>query len=108
MFIKAIALVFTLQTQPVRVVYSYDRKTYDSLEVIVNRNQKTIYHKNHKLLTDIDSAHIGYATKTDTVEVVLRGYKKDLYCFPLIDKLIYPYYRISYGLNFECTKLNSI
>jgi len=107
-FIKAITFSLALQTSQIKVVYSYDRKTYDSLEVIVNKNQKTIYHKNHTLFADIDSTDIGYARKADTVEVILRGYKKDLYCFPLIDRLIYPYYRISYGLNFECTKLNGI
>jgi hypothetical protein len=106
-FIKAIAFSLALQTSQIRVVYSYDRKTYDSLEVIVNKNEKTIHQKNYKLFTDIDSANIGYATKSDTVEVILRAYKKDLYCYPHIDRLHYPYYRISYGLNFECIKLKS-
>jgi hypothetical protein len=106
-FIKAIAFSLALQTSQIRVVYSYDRKLHDSLEVIVNKNEKTIYHKNHTLFTDIDSTDIGYATKTDTVEVILRGYKKDLFCIPHIDKLKYPYYRMSYGLNFECIKIKA-
>jgi hypothetical protein len=96
-----------MQTQPVRVVYSYNRLQYDSLEIIVNKNEKTIYQKNHTLLTNFDSINIGYATKADKVEVILRGYKKDLYCYPLIDRLRYPYYRMSYGLNFECVKLKT-
>ena len=100
-------LLFNLQTQPVRVVYSYNRLQYDSLEIIVNKNEKTIHQKNYKLFTDIDSTNIGYATKADKVEVILRGYKKDLYCYPYIDRLQYPYYRISYGLNFECIKLKT-
>jgi hypothetical protein len=57
---------------------------------------------------DIDStATVGYGTSTDKVEVILRGYKKDLYCFPHIDRLYYPNFRISYGLNFECVKLKT-
>jgi hypothetical protein len=100
-------LLFNLQTQPIQVVYSYNRLQYDSLEIIVNKNEKTIHQKNYKLFTDIDSTLVGYATKDDKVEVILHGYKKDLYCFPHIDKLVYPYYRISYGLNFECVKLKT-
>jgi hypothetical protein len=107
MFVVKLLLLFNLQTQSVRVVYSYNRLQYDSLEIIVNKNEKTIYQKNHKLFTDIDSTNIGYATKADTVVVILRGYKKNLYCYPHIDRLQYPYYRISYGLNFECVKLKT-
>lgn len=107
MFVVKLLLLFNLQTQPVRVVYSYNRLQYDSLEIIVNKNEKTIHQKNYKLFTDIDSTNIGYATKADKVEVILRGYKKDLYCYPYIDRLQYPYYRISYGLNFECIKLKT-
>jgi hypothetical protein len=99
--------LLAIQTTAVKVVYSYNRKVYDSLEIIVNKNEKTIHQKNYKLFTDIDSTNIGYATKADKVEVILRGYKKDLYCYPHIDRLQYPYYRISYGLNFECVKLKT-
>jgi hypothetical protein len=97
----------SLQGSPIRIVYAYDRKYIDSLEIIVNKNEKTIYQKNHTLFTNFDSTNnISYATKADTVEVILRGYKKDLYCFPHIDRLYYPF-RISYGLNFECVKLKT-
>jgi len=107
MLLVKILLLCNLQTQPVRVVYSYNRLHYDSLEIIVNKNEKTIYQKNHTLFTNFDSTNIGYATKADKVEVILRGYKKDLYCYPHIERLQYPYYRISYGLNFECVKLKT-
>jgi hypothetical protein len=107
MLVVKLLLLFNLQTQPVRVVYSYNRLQYDSLEIIVNKNEKTIHQKNHKLFTDIDSTNVGYATKTDKVEVILRGYKKDLYCYPHIERLRYPHYRMSYGLNFECVKLKT-
>ena len=107
MFVVKLLLLFNLQTQPIRVVYNYNRLQYDSLEIIVNKNEKTIYQKNHTLFTNFDSTNVGYATKADTVEVILRGYKKDLYCYPHIERLQYPYYRISYGLNFECVKLKT-
>lgn len=107
MFIVKLLLLFNLQTEPIQIVYSYDRLQYDSLEIIVNKNEKTIYQKNHTLFTNLDSTTVGYATKADKVEVILRGYKKDLYCYPLIDRLKYPYYRMSYGLNFECGRLKT-
>jgi hypothetical protein len=102
-----LAFTSTYQGKQIRIVYSYNRKQYDSLEVIVNKNEKTIYQKNHTLFTNFDSTNIGYATKADKVEVILRGYKKDLYCYPHIERLQYPYYRMSYGLNFECVKLKT-
>jgi hypothetical protein len=105
--LKSLVFLLAIQTTAVKVVYSYNRKVYDSLEIIVNKNEKTIHQKNYKLFTDIDSTNIGYATKADKVEVILRGYKKDLYCYPHIDRLQYPHYRISYGLNFECVKLKT-
>lgn len=107
MFVAKVLLFFHLQVQPVHVVYSYNRKDIDSLEIIVNKNEKTIHQKNHKLFTDIDSVYVGTAHKADKVEVILRGYKKDLWCIPFMDKLTYPYYRMSYGLNFECIKLRT-
>lgn len=108
MFVIKLLWLFHLQAHPIRVVYSYNRRQYDSLEIIVNKNEKTIHKKNYKLFTDIDSVYVGTANKADKVEVILRAYKKDLWCTPYIDRLIYPYYRMSYGLNFECIKLNSI
>ena len=107
MFVVKLLLLFNLQTQPISIVYNYNRLEYDSLEIIVNKNEKTIYQKNHTLFTNFDSTTIGYASKADKVEVILRGYKKDLYCYPLIERLRYPYYRMSYGLNFECVKLKT-
>jgi hypothetical protein len=107
MFVIKLLLLCNLQTQSIRVVYSYNRLQYDSLEIIVNKNEKTIYQKNHTLLTNFDSTNVGCATKADTVEVILRGYKKNLYCYPHIERLRYPYYRMSYGLNFECIKLKT-
>ena len=96
---------YSSQGNLVKIVYSYNKKDIDSLEIIVNKNGKTIHQKNHTLFTDFDSVRVGYAKKTDTVDVILRGHKRDLYCFPFIDRLTYPYYRMSYGLNFECVKL---
>ena len=98
---------FSSQGNLVKIVYSYDRKSYDSLEIIVNKNGKPIHQKNYTLFTDFDSIRVGYAKKTDAVEIIMRGYKKDLYCFPSIHRLQYPYYRMSYGLNFECVKLKT-
>ena len=99
---------YSSQENLVKIVYSYARKQYDSLEIIINVNEKTVYNKNHRLYdTEVDSVNVGYAKKTDKVDVVLRGYKKDLYCFPYIDSLKYPYYRMSYGLNFECVRLKT-
>ncbi len=96
-----------LAAQPVRVVYSYDRLQYDSLMVIVQHKNKTIHDKNYRLTyAEIDSTlNIFKGIPTDTFEVVMRGYKKDLYCVPFVDKLTYPQFRMSYGLNFECFKL---
>ena len=100
-----------LSAQSVRVVYSYDRLQYDSLLIIVQQQSKTIHDKNYRLThTNIDSTKtIFMGIPTDTFEVIIRAYKKDLYCIPFIDKLVYPYFRISYGFTgFECFKLNSI
>lgn len=107
MFVAHVVLALQLQTQPINIIYSYNRKQIDSLEIIVNKNEKTIYQKNHTLFTTFDSVSVGYANKADAVEVILRGYKNHLYCFPFMDRLIYPYYRMSYGLNFECVKLKT-
>lgn len=110
MFIKGLMVLLLLQpTVPIKVIYSYDRTQHDSLEIIVNKNEKTIHHKNYRLIYNmVDSTPIiQYAKKEDNIEVVLRAYKKHLYCFPYIDKLTYPYYRISYGLNFECVRLKT-
>lgn len=107
MFVAHVVLALQLQIQPVQIVYSYNRKDIDSLEIVVNKNEKTIHQKNHALFANIDSVYVGTAHKTDKVEVILRGYKKDLWCYPYIDKLTYPYYRVSYGLNFECVKLKT-
>lgn len=99
--------------KPIRIVYTYDRKHIDSVEIIINKNQKTIHHKNYRLwdLTSmyaIDSTPtVGYGMPGDTIEVIIRGYKGNLYCFPMLDKLPYPYFRISYGVNFECSKLKT-
>lgn len=101
-------LALMLQLQPVRVVYSYDRLQYDSLMVVVQQQNKVIHDKNYRLMyTEIDSTKIIYkGTPKDTFEVIIRGYKKDLYCIPFIDKLIYPFFRKSYGFgSFECFKL---
>lgn len=107
MFVAKVLLLFQLQTQPIHIVYSYNRKDIDSVEIIVNKNERTIHQKNYKLFTDVDSIYVGTANKSDIVEVILRGYKKDLYCYPFIDRMQYPHYRMSYGLNFECSKLKS-
>jgi hypothetical protein len=108
MFLIKLLLIVNLQSErPIRVVYSYDRWKYDSLEIIVNRNEKTIHHKNHKSRYEIDSIMVGYGKKTDVIEVIMRAYKKDLYCYPFIDKMVYPHYRMSYGLNFECVKFKA-
>jgi hypothetical protein len=83
------------------------------VEIIVNRNHKTIHNKNYRLwdvvsMYAIDSTPtLGYGTPKDTVEVIIRGYKGDLYCFPMLDRLYYPYFRVSYGVNFECVKLKT-
>lgn len=101
-------LALMLQLQPVRVVYSYDRLQYDSLMVVVQHRNKTIHDKNYRLTyTEIDSTKIIYnGTPKDTFEVIIRGYKKDLYCIPFIDKLTYPHFRLSYGfVGFDCIKL---
>lgn len=101
-------LVVLLQVQPVRIVYSYNRVQYDSLMVIVQKQNKVLHDKNYKLFgVDIDSTPIiARATPKDTFEVIIRGYTKDLYCIPFIDKLTYPHFRISYGFGgFDCIKL---
>lgn len=110
MFLKVLLIAVLLQPpHPIRIVYAYDPTVYDSLEIIVDKNNKVIHHKNYRLFYDTpDSTQIiEYAGKNDKVEVILRAYKKGLYCFPHIDKLMYPYYRISYGLNFECVRLKT-
>lgn len=112
LLVKAL-LLFHLQLQPIRIVYTYDRKDIDSVEIIINKNEKTIHHKNYRLwdlrsMYAIDSTPtVGYGTSRDTVDVVIRGFKKDLYCFPMLDRLYFPSFRISYGINFECVKLKS-
>ena len=95
-----------LEEKPVRVVYSYRRDKFDSLEIIIEKNGYIIHQHNYRLIVDIDSTvDITHATPTDKIVVVLRGYKADLYCFPFIDPLVYPNMRISYGLDFGCEKL---
>lgn len=98
---------YSSQESQINIIYSYNIKLIDSLQIIVNKNEKTIHEKNYTLFTDFDSVYVGTANKTDKVEVILRGYKNNLYCFPFIDRLIYPYYRMSYGINFECVKLKT-
>lgn len=108
MFIKALLFATMLQPpSPIRIVYVYDPTVYDSLEIIINKNEKTIHHKNYRLTYEMpDSTRtVGVGTKQDNIEIILRGYKKDLYCYPYVDKLTHPDFRISYGLNFECVRL---
>jgi hypothetical protein len=101
-------LAVLLQVQPVRIVYSYNRLHYDSLLVVVQHRNKIIHDKNYRLTyTEIDSTNIIFkGTPKDTFEVIIRGYKKNLYCIPFIDKLTYPHFRLSYGFaGFDCIKL---
>jgi len=100
--------VTPLSAQSVRIVYSYNRTQYDSLMIIVQKQNKILHDKNYRLLgVDIDSTPvIARGTPKDTFEVIIRGYTKNLYCIPFIDKLIYPHFRISYGFGgFDCIKL---
>ena len=104
-------LAVLLQVHTVRIVYSYNRVHYDSLMIVVQKQNKILHDKNYTLFgMDIDSTPIiARATPKDTFEVIIRGYKKNLYCIPFVDKLTYPNFRISYGfMGFDCFKLNSI
>ena len=108
MFIKGLLIASLLQPPaPMRIVYIYNIAEQDSLEIIINKNNKTIHHKNYRLTQEMPDSTptVGMGTKQDNIEIIMRGYKKDLYCFPHVDKLTYPDFRISYGLNFECVRL---
>lgn len=94
------------QSKSINLSYSYNRKDIDSLQIMVNTQTKTIYNNSHKLHTDIDSVAIIYKQPLDSITIILRGYKKDLWCIPFIDT-IRPPFRMSYGLNFNCIKLIS-
>jgi hypothetical protein len=97
---------FPLEEKPVRIVYSYRREKFDSLEIIIEKNGYIIHQRNYQLIPEIDSTNnITYATPDDKIVVVLRGYQQNLYCYPFIDPLVYPNMRISYGLDFGCEKL---
>lgn len=96
----------TSQSTPLKIVYSYNRKDIDSLRITVDGEKYPIYDKVHKLSTEFDSVTINYRGSIHTATIILRGYKKDLWCIPFIDTMVPPF-RMSYGLNFECIKLIS-
>lgn len=105
-----LAIIWYLQPSlNVRIVYSYNKVQYDSVLIIVQHHNKTIHDKNYRLTyAEIDSTHnIARATPNDTFTVIIRGYKKHLYCIPFNDTLTYPYFRMSYAVNFDCIKVQS-
>ena len=120
---------------PVRLVYSYDTTLYKGLYAEVYRICKggstAAYKLGHQLRYDcdpprkliwynevkispnknttqigpLDSVIVLNTRLNETYEVHLTAIKPFHVCTTAIDIIEYPYYRISYGLNFSCARL---